>query len=91
MSKTEINSTVKKLRKLKRKQDELQAEIDSLQNAIKAEMTACDVDILTGADWKITWKTVTSSRVDTTALKRELPDLVARFTKTSTSRRFCLL
>ena len=90
MSQKEMNSMVRKLRKLKQKQSELQAEIDALTDSIKAEMTACEVDTLTGADWKVTWKAVTSSRLDTTALKRELPDLALRFTKTSTSRRFCL-
>ena len=59
-----------------------------IQDAIKAEMTAAGVDVLTGSDWKAVWKPVTSSRIDTAALKKALPDLVAQFTKTSTVRRF---
>ena len=35
-----------------------------------------------------TYKTVTSSRVDTTALKKDLPEIAARYTKTTTARRF---
>ncbi len=50
--------------------EELQAEIDGLTDSIKAEMTARKTDTLTGTDWKVTWKTVTSSRLDTTALKK---------------------
>ena len=34
------------------------------------------------------WKAVTSSRVDTKALKAAAPELVERFTKTTTTRRF---
>ena len=68
--------------------DELQSEIDSLQDIIKAEMTAREVDTITGSDYKITWKSITSTRLDTAALKKALPDVVERFTKTTTSRRF---
>ena len=51
-------------------------------------MTAIDADTLAGADYKITWKTVTSSRFDSTAFKKAMPELAERFTKPSTSRRF---
>ena len=84
MSNTEIQSKVNELRELRRMADELTAEID----AIKAHMTAIDADTLTGADYKITWKTVTSSRFDSTAFKKAMPELAERFTKSTTSRRF---
>ena len=64
MSNTEIQSKVNELRELRRMADELTAEIESIQDAIKAHMTAIDADTLMGADYKITWKTVTSSRFD---------------------------
>ncbi len=85
-----INEKVQELRELRRMADELAAEIDSLQDTIKAEMEAQAVDTLSGSDWKITWKLVTSSRLDSAALKRELPDIAARFLKQSTARRFVL-
>lgn len=53
-------------------------------------MTTQATDTLTGADWKITWKEITSSRLDTAAIKRAVPKLVAKFTKTTISRRFVL-
>jgi predicted phage-related endonuclease len=83
-----LDSQIHELRELRRMADELAAEIDTIQDAIKAEMTAAGVDVLTGSDWKAVWKPVTSSRIDTAALKKALPDLVAQFTKTSTVRRF---
>lgn len=85
-----MNAKVKELRELKRMQDELTAEIEAIQDEIKAHMTAQDADTLTGIDWKITWKAVTSNRLDTTALKKALPDVAAQYTKTTTARRFVL-
>ena len=62
MSNTEIQSKVNEFRELRRMSDELAAEIESTQDAIKAHMTVIDADTLTGTDYKITWKTVTSRR-----------------------------
>ena len=61
MSMNEMESKVKELRELRRMAEELQAEIDGLTDSIKAEMTARDVDTMTGSDWKVTWKPVTAS------------------------------
>lgn len=83
-----LDSQIHELRELRRMADELAAAIDTIQDAIKAEMTAAGVDVLTGSDWKAVWKPITTSRIDTTALKKALPDLAAQFTKTSTFRRF---
>ena len=90
MGTIELNGKIKELRSLRRMADELAGEIEALQDAIKAEMTARNVDTLTGDDWKVTWKEVTSNRLDSTALKKELPDIAARYTKASVSRRFTL-
>lgn len=90
MGTIELNSKVKELRELRRMADELQQEIDGLTDQIKAVMTERDTDTLTGDDYKITWKAVTSSRLDTAALKKALPQVAEQFTKTSTSRHFVL-
>ena len=90
MSISELDMKVKELRELKRMADELAGEIEALQDGIKAHMTEQNTDTLTGTDWKITWKEVTSNRLDSTALKKELPDIAARFMKASTSHRFTL-
>ena len=85
-----MNEKVRELRELKRLAEELQAEIDSLQDSIKSEMMAQGVDSLAGDDWKVTWKAVTSTRLDAAALKKALPDVAQQFTKTTTTRRFCV-
>ena len=90
MGTLELDSKIKELRELRRMAEELQAEIDGITDTIKAEMTARNVDTLTGDDWKVTWKAVTSNRLDSASLKKELPDIAARYTKASVSRRFTL-
>ena len=83
-----MNERVQELRELRQMANELAAEIEAIESEVKAEMSARDVDTLTGTDWRITWKSVTSSRLDTAALKRELPELAERFTRQTTVRRF---
>ena len=90
MSNQDMNSKVKELRELRRMAEELEVEITAIQDALKGEMDAQGTDTLTGTDWKITWKNVTSSRLDSAALKRELPDVAARYMKKTTARRFVL-
>lgn len=90
MSMNEMEIKVKELRELRRMADELTAEIDSIQDEIKKHMDAAGIDTISGTDWKATYKAVTSSRLDGTALKKALPDLAQQFTKTTTTRRFCL-
>ena len=58
-------------------------------NALQS-MTATGADELHGPSFKITWKPVTSSRLDSKALKAAAPELWDRFTKATTSRRFVL-
>ena len=41
-----------------------------------------------GPSFKITWREVTSSRLDSKALKSAAPELYQRFTKQTTTRRF---
>lgn len=90
MSTNELNSKVQELRELRRMADEIAAEIETLTDTLKAEMTARNTDTLTGSDWKASWKEVTTNRLDTTALKKAMPDIAAAFTKATTSRRFTL-
>lgn len=90
MSVNEMDGKVKELRELRRMADELAAEIETIQDSIKKHMDAEGVDTINGTDWKVTYKAVTSSRLDTAALKKALPDLAQQFTRSTTSRRFCI-
>lgn len=88
MSTNELTSKVKELKELKTMADELAAEIEAIENELKAEMTARDTEEMIVDIFKVRYTTVTSSRIDTTAIKKELPEIAERYTKKTTSRRF---
>ena len=83
-----MTAKVRELKELKAMAAEIADEIATIEDSIKAEMTARGTDEMTVDVYKIRWATVTSSRFDTTAFKSEMPELYGRFTKTTTTRRF---
>ena len=83
-----IDSIMAELAQYIRMQEEAAAMVESLKDQIKERMTAAGVESLVGSEHKATYKAVTSSRIDTTRLKKDLPDIAARYTKTTTARRF---
>ena len=83
-----LENKVKELQELKHLREELDAEMTALEDEIKTSMG--DAEQITAGAFKITWKTVASSRLDTTALKKALPDVAARFMKQTTVRRFTI-
>ena len=88
MSTTELEMKIRELRQLQSLIEEAQAEAEGIRDAIKAHMG--DSEELRAGEYKITWKSVTSSRLDSKALKAAAPELVERFTKTTTTRRLCV-
>ncbi|MBR4358998.1 MAG: hypothetical protein IKP32_00045 [Clostridia bacterium] len=86
MSNPSMEAQVKELMELRRMKEELEAEITSIEDAIKATMGE-EETLLAGA-FKVLWKPITTSRIDTVALKKALPDVAAAYTKTTTARRF---
>lgn len=88
MSSYELESRIRELRQLQSLIEEAQAEAEAIKDTIKAHMG--DAQELRAGEYKVTWKPVTSSRLDSKALKAAAPELVEQFTKTVTSRRFCV-
>ena len=88
MSINEIEAKARELHQLQALIEEAQAEADAIRDAIKAQMG--DAEELRAGEFKITWKPIITSRLDTTALKKALPDVAAQYTKTTTTRRFCV-
>ena len=86
MSINELEAKARELRQLQALIEEAQAEAESIKDAIKADMG--DSESVQAGEYKITWKAVTSSRIDTTALRKALPDVAERFTRETTTRRF---
>ena len=90
MSMNELNAKAKKLKTLKAKEAEIAEQITAIEDEIKAEMTERGVEELSVGVLKIRWTKVVSNRLDTTALKKAIPDIVALFTKPTETRRFTI-
>jgi len=88
MSNPTMESKVKELLELKRMKEELEAEITGLEDTIKAVMG--DEETLLAGAFKVSWKTFTSSRFDSTRFKKEHAEMAAAYTKTTTARRFSI-
>lgn len=88
MSNPNMESKIKELMELKRMKEELEAEIAAAEDEIKGVMG--DEETLLAGAFKVDWKTVVSSRIDTAALKKVMPEIAERFMKQTTTRRFCV-
>lgn len=88
MATNELISKLNDLAQLRRMADDLDAEITAIQDEIKAHMAAAQTDTLTAGAFRVVWKSVTSSRIDTAALRRELPEVWQEYGKTTTTKRF---
>ena len=86
MSARDIEEKCRELRQLQALIDEAQAEAEAIKDALKAAMG--EREELRAGEYRITYRVIKSSRVDTAALKRALPEVAERFTKTTTARRF---
>lgn len=88
MNTNEMECKARELRQLQALIDEATAEAETIKDALKAAMG--DAESVQAGEYKITWKAVTSARIDTGALRKALPDVAAAFTRETTVRRFCV-
>jgi len=90
MTQLELTGKVRELKELKLMAEELEAQITSLEDDVKAEMTARNVEELILDVFKVKWSRFTSTRFDTTAFKAAHKDIYDLFAKQIESRRFTL-
>ena len=88
MSTHELTAKVRKLKELKTFADELATEITAIEDELKAEMTAQNVEEMTVDVFKLRYKAVTSNRSDSKAFQATHAELYAQYTKPTTYRRF---
>jgi predicted phage-related endonuclease len=88
MSTVELAEKARQYRETQAFIRQLQDEAESIKAALTAEMDRRGLETLEADMFTVHWKETTSARVDTTALKREMPDVAAQFTKTTQIRRF---
>lgn len=88
MSAKEIENKLQERQELRRMAEELEAEIAQLEEEIKREMG--EREELTAGPWRVTWKWISGSRLDSKALKAQMPEVAQQFTVKTETRRFCV-
>ncbi len=83
-----LDSLMREIGEYTRMAEEVAATLDSLKDILKKHMEENGLDSIAGSEHKASYKAVTSSRIDTTALKRDMPEIAAKYTKTTNTRRF---
>ena len=84
----EINENVKELQELRRLKEELEAEITTIEDMLKQHMNETGIYEINALTGKVTWFESASNRLDSAALKKELPDLYARYSRQVNTRYF---
>ena len=88
MSINEMEVKARELRQLQALIEEAQAEAEAIKDALKAAVG--DSESIQAGEYHITWKAVTSAKIDTSALRKALPDVAELFTKETVTRRFMI-
>jgi predicted phage-related endonuclease len=83
-----IDSIMKELAEYIRMGEQIAATVDKMDDVLKQIMQAQGVDTLTGTEHKASYKAVTSSRIDTSALKKDMPAVATQYTRVTETRRF---
>lgn len=83
-----INETMRELAQYTRLQEEAATMVEVLEDQLKRYMVENQLETLAGDEHKASYKTVTASRIDTAALKRDLPGIATAYTKQTEAKRF---
>ena len=87
MSVTELETRIVKMQEWEQLAQDAAAEA-AIRDTIKAEMLARDTDELTAGRFIVRWRSVLTSRFNSSEFKKAMPDVYAAFTRQSQSRRF---
>ena len=90
MSTTEITTKIETLKDLEALIEEAKTEAEALRDDIKTEMLNRNTEELEAGQYIVRWTSVLSQRFDSTAFKKEMPDLYKDFIKQTASRRFSI-
>ena len=90
MTAQELTRTVRELKELKAMAADLTAEITTLEDILKAEMTARNTDELTIDVFKVRWTLMVSHRFDTKTFQSHHAELYNQYSKLVETRRFSI-
>ena len=84
----EKDEKLARLRRCRREMDGLKQEAEAIEAEVKAELEARGVEQVETAHYRVSWKTVTSTRLDAKALRAERPEIYERYAVTGSTKRF---
>lgn len=90
MTKNEMIKKIEELQELEAFIEEVKAEAEAIKDTIKAEMLERDTEELEAGAYIVRWTSVLSNRFDSTSFKKQYSSLYKDFTKTVSSKRFCI-
>lgn len=90
MSTTDLTAKLREIKEFQRIIDEATAEMESLKDDVKAEMTARNTSEIIVDIFKVRYTTVLTNRFDSTAFKITHKELYEQYTKASESKRFTI-
>jgi predicted phage-related endonuclease len=88
MNKQEIETKAAEYKELQNMIKELQDEAETIKTALVSHMESEDTDKIVAGPFTVRWAPYTTSRLDSTALKKELPEVAERYSKTSEVWKF---
>ncbi len=90
MSKNEMVAKIEELQELEAFIEEVKAEAEAIRDQIKEEMVQRETEEMVAGQYIVRWTSVLSQRLDTTALKKALPELYKSYIKQVSSKRFSI-
>ena len=91
MGTKEIELKAKRLKMLKNEQEELQAEIDQLEENLKADLENRGVEELRAGPFTVIWKMIHSTRFDSRRFKAENPQIYNLYAIQNSYRKFSVV
>lgn len=90
MTNRQIENRIKKLQEIESQIAALEQDADAIRSEIKADMEEKGIDELQTKNFFIRWKEIFSNRLDSKALKAQMPDVYKMFVTTASCKRFTI-
>ena len=86
----ELIAKIELLNEYEEMMEEIKNEAEAIRDEIKAEMLAENTEEMIAGQYIIRWTSILSTRFDSTAFKKVMPDVYKAYTKQISSRRFTI-
>ena len=90
MSRNELIAKIEALNEWEQLMEEAKAQAEAIKESLNDELLERNVEELEAGSYIIRYKTVSTSRFDSTAFKKHYTDLYKAFLKQTTSHRFTI-